>query len=93
MPEQARYDAIGKGYNATRRPDERIVKLLVDCLDLPPGAHVIDIGAGTGNYTQTIAELGHLLTAVCCRQHKFASHSLNRTRAKNDRLVYITSLA
>ena len=64
MPEQAKYDVIGKDYNDTRRPDKRIVKLLVDCLDLPTGSNVIDIGAGTGNYTKIIAELGHFVTAV-----------------------------
>ena len=64
MPEQARYDAIGKDYNNTRRPDERIVKLLVECLDLPTGSSVMDIGAGTGNYTEIMAELGHFVTAV-----------------------------
>lgn len=64
MSEQARYDVIGKDYNDTRRPDKRIVKLLVECLDLPTGSNVIDIGAGTGNYTKIIAELGHFVTAV-----------------------------
>ena len=64
MPEQAKYDVIGKDYNDTRRPDERVVKLLLECLDLPTGSHVIDIGAGTGNYTKRIAEHGHFVTAV-----------------------------
>ncbi len=64
MSEQAKYDVIGKDYNDTRRPDKRIVKLLVECLDLPAESNVIDIGAGTGNYTKTIAELGHFVTAV-----------------------------
>lgn len=64
MPEQTKYDVIGKDYNETRRPDKRIVNLLVECLDLPTGSNVIDIGAGTGNYTKTIAEFGHFVTAV-----------------------------
>ncbi len=60
----ARYDKIGKTYSSTRAADPRIVSRLSDLLDLPQGAALIDIGAGTGNYSHALAELGFDVHAV-----------------------------
>ncbi|MEL6930633.1 MAG: class I SAM-dependent methyltransferase, partial [Cyanobacteria bacterium J06600_6] len=58
------YNSIGKNYNATRRPDPRIVQQLLKLLDLPLGSMVADLGAGTGNYSRAIAEAGYQVVAI-----------------------------
>ncbi len=60
----ALYDAIGRDYNAHRAADRRIVDGLVRLLDLPAGAVLADIGAGTGNYANALADRGYEVVAV-----------------------------
>ncbi|GAB4538603.1 MAG: hypothetical protein Tsb0014_28370 [Pleurocapsa sp.] len=60
----ALYNSIGRGYNCTHRPDLRIVEILVQLLDLPLGAKIADIGAGTGNYSRELASLGYQVIAI-----------------------------
>ena len=64
MPNQERYDIIGKDYTNTRKADRRIAGALIGRLGLSEKSQIIDIGAGTGNYARVIAELGHCVTAV-----------------------------
>lgn len=58
------YNSIGKDYNATRQSDPRIVQQLVNLLDLSPGSTIADVGAGTGNYSNAIADLGYQIIAI-----------------------------
>ena len=58
------YNSIGKGYNYSRKPDKRIVQYLINLLDLPSGSVIADIGAGTGNYSNSIAEKGYQVIAI-----------------------------
>ena len=60
----ARYDEIGKGYNSDRKADHRVLKMLIQILCLPVGSVVADIGAGTGNYTNGLAEYGNKMKAI-----------------------------
>lgn len=60
----AHYDTIGTTYRSTRHADPRIVQHLIDALELPVGATIVDVGAGTGNYSCTLAERGYQVTAV-----------------------------
>ena len=53
-----KYDRIGDGYDLTRRPDPRIAERLLSLLDAAPGAPVLDVACGTGNYTFALAERG-----------------------------------
>lgn len=53
--EESMYDFIGKTYKVTRKPDQRIVKQLLESLDLDAPATVADAGAGTGNYSYELA--------------------------------------
>lgn len=58
------YDKIGRSYIQTRQPDPRIVDALAYYLALPQGSLIADIGAGTGSYTNALAERGFRLHAV-----------------------------
>ena len=58
------YDTIGRLYSKTRRADRRIVAGISDLLKLSPGACLADIGAGTGNYSNALAEIGFRVNAV-----------------------------
>ncbi len=58
------YNSIGKGYSHSRKPDQRIVQYLINLLDLPLGSVIADIGAGTGNYSNAIAEKGYQVIAI-----------------------------
>ncbi len=60
----ALYNVIGRDYNAHRAADQRIVDTLVRLLGLTPGAVLADIGAGTGNYSNALAERGFAVIAV-----------------------------
>ena len=53
-----KYDRIGDTYDFTRRPDPRITERLISLLDASPGAPVLDVACGTGNYTSAPAERG-----------------------------------
>ncbi|GAA6618288.1 class I SAM-dependent methyltransferase [Scytonema sp. NUACC26] len=58
------YNSIGKQYAKTRVPDSRIVKAIINLLNLPQGSTIADIGAGTGGYTQALANQGFSIYAV-----------------------------
>jgi ubiquinone/menaquinone biosynthesis C-methylase UbiE len=58
------YDQIGEGYSKHRCADRRIVKTLADVLGMSPPATIADIGAGTGNYSRALADLGFQIEAV-----------------------------
>lgn len=59
-----KYDTIGVMYNSYRNADTRIVNNLKGLLELPEGATILDVGAGTGNYTNALAASGYQLKAV-----------------------------
>ncbi len=58
------YDSIGKTYSRSRRADPRIVAQISALLRLPHGARLADIGAGTGNYTNALANAGFQISAI-----------------------------
>jgi ubiquinone/menaquinone biosynthesis C-methylase UbiE len=58
------YDHIGTGYMKHRCADPRIVDALVCVISLAPPAILADIGAGTGNYSRAVADLGFRVHAV-----------------------------
>lgn len=75
------FDTIGETYTDTRQADERIVALLVKYLGLGHGSTIADIGAGTGNYSNALAESGFRVIAVepsSSMQH----HSQNHPRVE-----------
>jgi ubiquinone/menaquinone biosynthesis C-methylase UbiE len=58
------YDHIASAFSSARRADSRIVATLMSALDVKPGAHIADLGAGTGNYSNALAEGGLLISAI-----------------------------
>jgi ubiquinone/menaquinone biosynthesis C-methylase UbiE len=58
------YNFIGEGYNFTRKSDRRIVDTLINLLNLPSGATIADVGAGTGNYSTALANKGYRIIAI-----------------------------
>ena len=63
MDAQALYDQIGVGYDATRRADPSIVRMLSEAIGAPPRS-VLDVGCGTGNYTAALADHGFAVSGV-----------------------------
>ena len=53
-----KYDRIGDTYDLTRRPDPRIADHLMALLGAAPGASVLDVACGTGNYTSALSARG-----------------------------------
>ncbi|MHB8084785.1 MAG: class I SAM-dependent methyltransferase [Dehalococcoidia bacterium] len=60
----ATYDSIGRNYNRNRTADPRVLTVIKELLELPLGSVIADIGAGTGNYSNALADLGYQLEAV-----------------------------
>jgi ubiquinone/menaquinone biosynthesis C-methylase UbiE len=58
------YDAIGKNYQVNRTADPKIIEKIVELLNLPIGSIIADIGAGTGNYSNALADLGYRIKAI-----------------------------
>jgi len=58
------YNIIGQSYNKNRTADKRVLKKIIDLLNLPVGKLIVDIGAGTGNYANALANLGYKPFAV-----------------------------
>jgi ubiquinone/menaquinone biosynthesis C-methylase UbiE len=58
------YNNIGIHYNKTRAADIRIVDILYKLLEYPVNKRIIDVGAGTGNYANLLAEKGNRVIAL-----------------------------
>ncbi len=55
---------LAKVIISTGRPIIVFLKMLIELLGLPVGSVVADIGAGTGNYTNGLAEYGYKMKAI-----------------------------
>ncbi len=58
------YNTIGIGYNTTRRADPYIVECMLTNLSAVTNGHYLDIGCGTGNYTNAYTQQGLLFTGA-----------------------------
>jgi ubiquinone/menaquinone biosynthesis C-methylase UbiE len=81
------YNIIGDRYNTNRTADERTLKIIIDLLNLPAGKLIIDIGAGTGNYTNALANSGYRLFAV------EPSEIMSQQATPNSNVTWIAGLA
>lgn len=58
------FDLIGEKYDGTRRADPGIARKLVSLIETPSGGVVADIGAGTGNYSEVLAQNNYKVYAI-----------------------------
>ncbi|HEY9161568.1 MAG TPA: class I SAM-dependent methyltransferase [Desulfomonilia bacterium] len=58
------YDTIGRNYSVHRRADYRIADCLINYLNIPENSIIADIGAGSGNYSNALAERGFFVKAI-----------------------------
>jgi ubiquinone/menaquinone biosynthesis C-methylase UbiE len=61
---EKKYNRIGLKYNQTRAPDPRIFNEIKKQLNCPLKSNLIDVGAGTGNYSVELARSGYIVHAV-----------------------------
>jgi ubiquinone/menaquinone biosynthesis C-methylase UbiE len=61
---QTKYDAIGEGYNSTRRADPYITQRMLQLMEPQKKATYLDLGCGTGNYTLAFAAEGVKMVGV-----------------------------
>ncbi len=81
------YNIIGIKYNKNRTADHRIVRNIVDLLNLPLGSLIADIGAGTGNYANALADLGYKIKAI------EPSEKMQRQAIPNDQVEWLSGTA
>jgi ubiquinone/menaquinone biosynthesis C-methylase UbiE len=81
------YNIIGESYTTNRTADERVLKIIIDLLNLPVGKLIVDIGAGTGNYTTALANSGYRLFAI------EPSEIMRRQAIANDNVTWTTGFA
>lgn len=60
----AKYDNIGKLYDATRRADSYIAARLAALLRPEPSSRIVDVACGSGNYTVALAIAGLKMTGI-----------------------------
>lgn len=60
----AEYNKIGRDYNLNRYADSRIINNLIELINVPNESLIADIGAGTGNYTNKLADYGFRVDAI-----------------------------
>lgn len=53
-----KYDRIGINYNETRKADPYLASRMFQLLEAQKGETCLDIGAGTGNYTMALQQMG-----------------------------------
>ena len=81
------YNSIGQNYNRTRQADSRIVDRLIGLLNLPRGSTIADVGAGTGNYSNAIAQAGYRVVAI------EPSEVMQRQRQAHPNVSWLTAAA
>lgn len=77
------YDRIGAGYDSTRRADPLIVSRLVHHVRIRPGAHYLDVGCGTGNYTLAVASHGGEWHGI-----DLSKQMIDSARSKSDKVEW-----
>lgn len=58
------FDIRAKYYNRYRKADTRLVKEIIRLLDVKSNSTILDVGAGTGNYSVSIADMGYHIMAL-----------------------------
>ena len=83
----AKYNKIGKTYNQTRKGDPRIFQELFNLLNQPTNKTILDVGAGTGNYANLLANKGNKIVAL-----EPSIKMINQSQ-DNDRIEWLRGVA
>lgn len=78
------YDKIGKTYDQTRKADPEITKKLIKYLHPMKEGYYLDVGCGSGNYTQAIFETGSRICGV-----DISEEMLGKARKKNSQIEWV----
>ena len=81
------YNTIGVNYNVNRTADYRIIEKIDELLNLPKEAILADLGAGTGNYSNALGDLGYELFAV------EPSDTMRNQAKPNNKVTWISGFA
>ena len=81
------YDRIGKGYSTQRCADHRIAGCLIDYLNITKNSTIADIGAGSGNYSNALADHWFLVKAI------EPSDIMKNQSIKKDEVEWISGVA
>lgn len=81
------YDRIGRTYRSTRAADPRITNMLFSLLELSDGSVICDVGAGSGNYSNALADRGYDIVAV------EPSATMRRQALSHPRVMWLGGLA
>ena len=81
------YNNIGSNYNQTRNADTRIYNILISLLGCNQNEKILDVGAGTGNYSFELANVGYHVFAV------EPSDLMIRQGRKHDNIKWIQGFA
>ena len=84
----AKYDKIGIGYNQTRRVDPHLAERVYALLEPKKEGKFLDIGCGTGNYTQALAKKGLDLIGM-----DPSSEMLGKARNRSDQIRWLQGIA
>lgn len=82
------YDTIGTGYDTTRKADPYLTERLAALLALAPGAQVLDVGCGTGNYTTALEQCGSRMTGL-----DPSERMLEEARGKSSTITWVNGRA
>ncbi|MDT0559212.1 class I SAM-dependent methyltransferase [Ichthyenterobacterium sp. W332] len=80
---EAKYNTIGNNYNITRRADPYLTKTLYQLLNPKPKKLYLDIGCGTGNYTNALYTKGVSFIGV-----DPSSKMLNEAKIKHPNIYF-----
>lgn len=78
------YDKIGITYDITRRADSQIVSRLIEHLSPVKNGSYLDVGCGSGNYTEAVFDQGFRVTGI-----DISEEMLRKARNKNHHIEWI----
>lgn len=78
------YDEIGKTYDNTRKADPEIVRRILDHLSPSFSGRYLDIGCGSGNYTQAVFSNGFNICGI-----DISDEMLEKARKKHSEIEWI----
>ncbi len=83
-----KYDKIGNDYNRTRKPDPYLTKKLLEHLAPADNGLYLDIGCGTGNYTDQLQKRGYQFIGI-----DPSEKMLKEARLKNSDVQWVLGAA